>query len=117
MEHPRLPDDLVPFWDFDDPDIPNAPRDASAACIAVSGILELSKFLPENEKEQYFDFAVRTLQSLSSVQYRNRPDENLGFILKHSTGSRSWNIYIDKPRISADYYFIESLLKLQEIIE
>ena len=117
MEHPRLPDDLVPFWDFDDPDIPNAPRDASAACIAASGILELSKYLPEDAQKKYFEFAVRTLQSLSSDQYRNRPDENLGFILKHSTGSRSWNIYIDRPKISADYYFIESLMKLKGIIE
>ncbi|MFH0756735.1 MAG: glucuronyl hydrolase [Bacteroidota bacterium] len=117
MEHPRLPDDLVPYWDFDDPDIPNAPRDASAACIAASGILELYQHLPENERGPYFEFAVRTLQSLASDQYRNRPDENLGFILKHSTGSRSWNINIDQPKISADYYFIESLIKLQRIIE
>lgn len=115
MEHPRLPEDLIPYWDFDDPDIPNAPRDASAACIATSGILELCESLPETEKEPYFEFAVRTLQSLSSDQYRNKADENLGFILKHSTGSISWNQNIDKPKISADYYFIESLRKLQRI--
>ncbi len=115
MQHPRLPSDLIPYWDFDDPDIPNAPRDASAACIAASGLLELSVLCPEEECDIYFDFAIRTLKSLASEEYRNKPNENLGFILKHSTGSLSWNINVDKPKISADYYFIESLVKLNKL--
>jgi unsaturated chondroitin disaccharide hydrolase len=117
MNHPRLPDDLIPYWDFDDPDIPNAPRDASAACIAVSGLLELSRFLPGEEAAPYFEFAVRTLQSLTSDRYRNKPGENLGFLLKHSTGSRSWNTNVDRPKISAEYYFVESLVKLDKILK
>jgi hypothetical protein len=117
MGHPRLPEDKVPYWDFDDPDIPNAPRDVSAACIAVSGLLELSSLLPGDRGKPYLEFAVSCLQSLSSDSYRNRADENLGFILKHSTGSRSWNLNVDKPKISADYYFIESLIKLHKIIQ
>ena len=115
MEHPRLPADLVPYWDFDDPDIPNAPRDVSAACIAASGLLELAGLLPAGERSIYVDFAIRTLQSLSSNKYRNKPKENYGFILKHATGSRSWNISVDKPKISADYYFVESLVKLDKL--
>jgi len=117
MNHPDLPKDLIPYWDFDDPDIPNAPRDASAACIAISGLLELSGFLSGEEAAPYFEFAVRTLQGLSSDQYRNKPGENLGFLLKHSTGSRSWNTNVDRPKISADYYFVESLVKLDRILE
>ncbi len=115
MENPHLPDDLVPYWDFNDPDIPNAPRDVSAACIAVSGILELASLLPAEERDIYIDFAVGTLKSLSSDHYRNKLDENLGFILKHSTGSRTWNQDVDKPKISADYYFVESLIKLDRL--
>ena len=107
--------ELVAYWDFDDPDIPNAPRDASAACIAVSGLLELASLLPEAEQGEYADFAIRTLESLASNKYRNKPNENYGFILKHSTGSRSWNMDVDKPKISADYYFIESLIKLDKL--
>jgi hypothetical protein len=115
MNHPRLPADLIPYWDFDDPDIPNAPRDASAACIAASGLLELSSLLPSDEQAKYADFAIRTLKSLASDTYRNKPSENLGFILKNSTGSRTWNIDVDKPKISADYYFVESLVKLNKL--
>lgn len=115
MEHPRLPADLIPYWDFDDPDIPNAPRDASAACIAASGLLELASLLPKDEQAKYADFAIRTLNSLASDAYRNKPSENLGFILKHSTGSVTWNLDVDKPKISADYYFVESLVKLNKL--
>jgi len=115
MDHPRLPADLIPYWDFDDPDIPNAPRDASAACIAASGLLELASLLPASEQAEYAGFAIRTLESLASPKYRNKPNENPGFILKHSTGSRSWNMDVDKPKISADYYFIEALVKLNRL--
>ena len=115
MDHPRLPEDLIPYWDFDDPDIPNAPRDASAACIAASGLLELASLLPAGEQPKYADFAIRTLESLASSGYRNKLNENPGFILKHSPGSRSWNIDVDKPKISADYYFVEALVKLDKL--
>jgi hypothetical protein len=115
MGHPRLPADKVPYWDFDDPDIPNAPRDVSAACIAASGLLELAGLLPARERGKYANFAIETLQNLASNKYRNKPNENYGFILKHSTGSRSWNIDVDKQKISADYYFIESLIKLDKL--
>jgi len=31
--HPHYPEDGVPYWDYDAPDIPNTCRDASAAAI------------------------------------------------------------------------------------
>lgn len=42
MNHPRLPEDKVPYWDYDAPDIPNAKRDASAAAIMASALIQLS---------------------------------------------------------------------------
>jgi len=115
MEHPRLPEDLIPYWDFNDPDIPNAPRDASAAALAASGLLELYSLLPAGEGEKYYQFALKTLHSLSSSNYRNNPNENLGFILKHSTTSKARNLDVDKPKIAADYYFIEALMKVHKL--
>lgn len=115
LEHPRLPEDLIPYWDFNDPDIPNAPRDASAAAIAASGLLELYSLLPTGEGEKYYQYALKTLQSLSSSNYRNNPNENLGFILKHSTASKARNLDVDKPKIAADYYFIEALMKVHKL--
>jgi len=40
LNHPNLPKDKVPHWDFNAPNIPNEERDASAAAIAASGLLE-----------------------------------------------------------------------------
>src|SRR5690606_6471872 len=47
INHPRLPQDLIPLWDFDAPD--GALRDASAACIQSSALLELDGYLPEKK--------------------------------------------------------------------
>lgn len=40
IEH--APADRIPFWDFQDPDIPSAPRDTSAAALAAYGLLSLA---------------------------------------------------------------------------
>ena len=43
MNHPNMPVDKIPYWDFDAPGIPNVPRDASAAAIMASALIELSQ--------------------------------------------------------------------------
>ena len=45
MSHPRLPADKIPYWDFDAPNITDAPRDASAAAIMASALLELGDYV------------------------------------------------------------------------
>lgn len=39
MNHPNMPVDKIPYWDFDAPGIPNVPRDASAAAIMASALI------------------------------------------------------------------------------
>ena len=39
---PRLPEDGIPYWDFDSPEIPNDVKDASAAAIMACALIELS---------------------------------------------------------------------------
>jgi unsaturated chondroitin disaccharide hydrolase len=43
LNNPNLPEDKIPYWDFDAPQIPLAPRDASAAAIMASALLELAQ--------------------------------------------------------------------------
>lgn len=62
----NLPEDYVPYWDFNDPSIPDAPRDASAACVVASALLELSGYLPAEKALEYKQAAVKMLASLSS---------------------------------------------------
>lgn len=109
LNHPNMPKDKVPYWDFNAPDIPNAPRDASAAAIAASGLLELSEY--SAHKETYFNAAKEILSSLSSAAYLAEPGTNNNFILMHSTGHKPNGSEIDTPISYADYYFLEALLR------
>jgi rhamnogalacturonyl hydrolase YesR len=112
LNHPHLPEDKVPYWDFDAPDIPNEPRDASAAAIIASALFELSTYLPD---KSYFDEAQIILKNLSSDQYLAKPGENGFFILKHSTGNWPKKSEIDTPLSYADYYYIEALKRYSDL--
>lgn len=109
----RLPEDYVPYWDFDDPAIPNAPRDASAACVVASALLELQKYCPEEKGKEYKDKAVKMLASLSGDSYRS-PEHRSSF-LDHSTGHHPAGSEIDASIIYADYYYIEALQRLAKL--
>lgn len=110
----KLPKDHIPYWDFNDPSIPNAPRDASAAAITASALLELST-LSNNVilQKKYLNAAIAMITELSSERYLSR-EINHGMLL-HSTGSKPANKDVDVPIIYADYYFIEALLKLKKM--
>jgi unsaturated chondroitin disaccharide hydrolase len=114
LKHRNLPADKIPYWDFDAPLIPNAKRDASAAAIIASGLLELGQYTKGNEKDQYIAAAEMMLQSLSGEKYRAKAGENGGFLLKHSTGALPLNSEIDVPLIYADYYFLEALKRYKD---
>lgn len=109
----RLPEDYVPYWDFDDPAIPNAPRDASAACVVASALLELQKYCPEEKGKEYKKNAVKMLASLSGDGYRS-PEHRSSF-LDHSTGHHPAGSEIDASIIYADYYYIEALQRLAKL--
>ena len=111
----RLPEDKVPYWDFDDPSIPNAPRDASAAAVVASSLLELSTYLPNGTGKRYRDAAVEMLTSLSSDNYQSGKS-NPSFLL-HSAGHWPAHSEIDASIIYADYYYIEALLRLKRLQE
>jgi unsaturated chondroitin disaccharide hydrolase len=111
----RLPEDFIPYWDFDDPALPNAPRDASAACIVASALLELSTFVKnENKAELYRDKAEAMLKELSD--HYQSGDANDAFLL-HSTGHKPAGSEVNASIIYADYYYIEALLRAKKLSE
>ena len=109
LNHPNLPKDKVMFWDFDAPGIPNALRDASAAAITASALLELGQFTKGKDKRKYVSAAKKILQTLSSPKYLAENGTNGGFILKHGVGALPYNSEVDVPLTYGDYYFIEAL--------
>ena len=110
----RLPDDYVPYWDFDAPDIPDAPRDASAAAITASALLELSTLVDNvNDSTRYGNAARKMLVSLGSDEYQSGKAKP-SFLI-HSTGYKPNGSEIDYSIIYADYYYIEALVRLRNM--
>ncbi|MFT4093930.1 MAG: glycoside hydrolase family 88 protein [Niabella sp.] len=114
LKHPNLPEDKVPYWDFDAPQIPLAKRDASAAALIASALLELGQYTAGAEKNFYITNAKDILISLSGDKYKARVGENGGFLLKHSTGGLPLGSEIDVPLIYADYYYLEALKRYKD---
>lgn len=113
----RLPEDGIPYWDFDAPLEKEGYRDASAGAIMASAFIELSKYIPETEtKKAYLSMAEKQLRTLASDEYLAEPGTNCNFILKHSVGSLPDNNEVDVPLSYADYYFLEALLRYKEIL-
>lgn len=121
LNHKSLPDDLIPYWDFDvtnptfipDWDASIHPtlelRDASAAAITASALFELSKYVVA-EKDFYYTSAVTILENLSK-NYTGELGGNNNFLITHCVGSFPHNEEIDVPLVYADYYFLEALLR------
>ena len=114
LTHPNLPKDKIPYWDFDAPEIPDAPRDASAGAIMASALIELAGFNENKIRENYLEAAETMLQSLSSPTYRASYGDQGGFILKHSVGSIPHNLEVDAPLTYADYYYVEALTRYKK---
>jgi len=107
----NLPEDYIPYWDFMAPNIPNEPRDTSAAVIAASGLLELSTLVSNKEESiRYNRAALNILSSLCSEEYLSEGTESEGILL-HGVGSKPHNSEIDVSLIYGDYYFLEALLR------
>lgn len=100
-------DNWVPLWDFDDPRGLQAPKDASAACIVASSLLELQGYLGAEDGKPYYEAACNMLRDLSSDAYQAAP-QSCAFLL-HSTGNLPAGSEIDVPIIYADYYYLEAL--------
>ncbi len=112
-EHPNMPSDGVPYFDFDAPQLAPAVelRDASAGAIAASALLELAEHAPAPESARYREFALRSLRSLASAEYRAAPGSHGHFLLMHSVGNQPGNDEVDVAINYADYYFLEALLR------
>lgn len=109
LNHKNLPQNKVPFWDFDAPLIPNEPYDASAGAVMASALFELSTL--SHKGGRYLKVANLILESLLSSEFYADTQTNNGFLLKHSTGSMPGNSELDVPLIYADYYLLEALIR------
>jgi unsaturated chondroitin disaccharide hydrolase len=117
LNNPHLPSDKIPYWDYDAPGIPNTYRDASAAAVMASALIELSSFSSDALASSYMGTAKTILSTLSSPEYTARIGENGGFILKHSVAHLPKNTEVDSPLPYADYYYTEAMMRLRDTLK
>lgn len=112
--NPAMPADKIPYWDMDAPEIPSAPRDASAAAVIASALYEMSQYDAARSQE-FIGYADSILLALTSPDYTAARGTNNNFILMHSVGSIPHNQEIDVPLNYADYYFLEAIKRKKEL--
>ena len=113
--HKNLPEDLIPYWDYDVPNIEKEPRDASAAAVTASALYELSTYVGKKQGKEYKKLADRIVENLGSPAYRAKLGENGYFVLMHSTGNKPGPSEVDVPLVYADYYFLEALKRKRDL--
>lgn len=115
LNHPNLPKDKIPYWDFNAPNIPDALRDASAGAITASALMELCTYADKKAGAVYFKTAEKMIKSLSAAPYQSLPGTNGGFILQHSVGHMPQKTEVDAPLTYADYYYVEAMKRYETI--
>ena len=113
FNHPNLPGDKVPMWDFNYSEASGESRDVSAAAITASALFELAQYLPE-QKDRYITLANNMLSALASSYSLSKGEKN-GYLLDHSVGFRHKNHEVNVPLIYADYYYLEALIRQKEL--
>ncbi|MCX7714938.1 MAG: glycoside hydrolase family 88 protein [Clostridia bacterium] len=106
----NMPEDYVAYWDFRVPVDENTPKDSSAAACAASGLLEISRFVQEGEKELYLGNALKILKSLTEnyAVFDSSKQE----ILRAGTAHVPQNQNINVGLIYGDYFYVEAIEKL-----
>ncbi|MFA3791985.1 glycoside hydrolase family 88 protein [Aliiglaciecola sp. SL4] len=117
LTHKNMPEDLVPYFDYDAPDDPSIInyRDSSAASLLASALLELSNYVEKNEAQRYQKAAVKMLRSLASPAYLASEGENGHFLLKQATGHYPRGLDLDASLNYGDYYYLEALTRCKSL--
>lgn len=108
INHQNMPEDGISYWDYNYPNIPNTTRDASAAAVMASALLELYAF---TKNDAYLNYSNKVINSLSSDKYLLSKSVEAPFVLDHSTGDWSKKAELDEPIVYADYYFLEAIIR------
>ncbi|MGI5847411.1 MAG: glycoside hydrolase family 88 protein [Candidatus Cryptobacteroides sp.] len=110
----RLPEDQIPFWDFDAGEsLTDQPKDCSAAAIVASALLELQLYLPGKLGNNYKKQAIKMLGTMSKAPYR--AGSQCPAFLLYSTGHMPNGREVNASISYADYYYLEALTRLRRL--
>lgn len=108
----RLPKDNVCYWDLIFNDGDDHSKDSSAAAIAVCGMHEMNKYLPEvNENKEVYKYAMHNILRSLIENYMNTEIEPGKPVLLHGVYSWHSGKGVDEGNIWGDYFFLEALIR------
>lgn len=110
----RSPEDMIVYWDFIFTDGSDQLKDSSASAVAACGLLEMAKWvMNEDDKTYYRNAAEHIIKSLSE-NYASSPSSQDRCLLLHGVGSIPHDSGIDEGNVFGDYYYLESLVRLKK---
>ncbi|MCQ2114597.1 MAG: glycoside hydrolase family 88 protein [Bacteroidales bacterium] len=133
---PMMPEDGIPYWDFNAPGTPDASednaaghpskyfwregekiqRDASAGAIMASAFVALSALTKDSKlSSECRAMSEKAIRTLASPMYFAEVDEQGGFLIKHCVGNMQGLSEIDVPLTYADYYFLEAIVRFNRM--
>lgn len=108
----RLPKDNVCYWDLIFNDGDDHSKDSSAAAIAVCGMHEMNKYLPEvDENKEVYKYAMHNILRSLMENYMNPEIEPGKPVLLHGVYSWHSGKGVDEGNIWGDYFFLEALIR------
>ena len=108
----RLPKDDVCYWDLIFNDGDDHSKDSSAAAIAVCGMHEMNKYLPEvDENKEVYKYAMHNILRSLMENYMNPEIEPGKPVLLHGVYSWHSGKGVDEGNIWGDYFFLEALIR------
>lgn len=108
----NLPNDYIPYWDFDFKDGSFEPRDSSAAAIAVCGLLEMCRHLPAGAEEINIYKNASNLMLDALIDKCANKDEESDGLISHVTLSKPHSMGIDTIATYGDYFYLEALMRM-----
>ena len=106
----HLPEDQVAFWDLVFSDGSGEERDSSAAAIAVCGLQEMARWLPEGEQQRY-QTAAETMMASLVTRYAAYHNPTSNALLLHSVYDKPKGIGVDEACLWGDYFYMEALVR------
>ncbi|MDF7637907.1 glycoside hydrolase family 88 protein [Lactobacillus sp. ESL0791] len=111
----RLPKDYVPYWDLIFGDGDKQPRDSSSAVIAICGIMEMLKYLPESYENKYkYEIMLHKMMSSIINNYANKNFIAGAPLLDHGVYSWRAGNGVDEGNLWGDYFYFEALIRFYE---
>jgi len=107
----HLPADHVAYWDLVFADGSGEERDSSAAAIAVCGLDELARSLPDGPRKERYRTAARAMLASLGASYSTADHPESNALLLHGIYDKPKSVGVDEGTLWGDYFYLEALTR------